>query len=82
MKKEKEKEERKRRKKKRKKKENEKEEKTKEKFSLLFLSLIIWATVFSQLLLCPRRSVKKKKSHKKLLKYSFSETPKNICISQ
>jgi hypothetical protein len=47
-----------------------------------FLSLIIWTTVFSQPLLRPTKLAKKKKSRKKLLKHSFSETPKNICVSR
>jgi hypothetical protein len=46
------------------------------------LSLIIWATAFSQPLLHPTKSTKKKKSRKKLLKHSFSETPKGICVSR
>jgi hypothetical protein len=51
-------------------------------FSTNFLSLIIWTTMFSQLLLRSTKSVKKKKSCKKLLKHSFSETPKSIYVSR
>jgi hypothetical protein len=46
------------------------------------LSLIIWATAFSQPLLRLTKSAKKKKSCKKLLKYSSSEIPKGICVSR